>query len=411
SGSTGIWIQVLPDGAFTQAGPTEPVVPAFLGGADPGTTTFGAVNPVYEEVPTLSPSAAPSFPEAPAETHTIAEIQAVPADAGSGSNDCYPSPLVGVTVATTGIITSLWDNGLTIQQGGFGVWCFTSADPLSIASVELGDQVRIAGVVAEYFGLTQITVATINVLSKGNFVNPTPVTTGQLGDSCNAVGERFEGVLVALGNVTLLSEPNNFDEITISDGTGETQLDDQLLDTDGVLEDLFGTPLTGVTSVSLTGVVQYAFGSFELNVRNESDVIALTSVADIQAIGDVGASPDCYPSALVGNVVVVIGVITAVWDDGFTMQTDDAGLFCFTDDEHYSLDFVQEGDLARVRGEVLEFFGLTELTNVDEVVVFSSDNDLTPIDLMTGDIGTSCNLGGETYEGRLVRFQNVQIIS
>jgi hypothetical protein len=75
-----------------------------------------------------------------------------------------------------------------------------------------------------------------------------------------------------------MSEPNSFGEILINDGSGPTQLEDTLLDTDGHLRTLVGGPLTGRVLSSLTGVVYFstsgtAGGSFEIFPRTADDVV------------------------------------------------------------------------------------------------------------------------------------------
>ena len=70
-------------------------------------------------------------------------------------------------------------------------------------------------------------------------------TTGGIGEACNAGGEAHEGILVTVSVVTIETEPNNYGEITINDGSGATQLEDSILDTDTHLSDALGSPLIG----------------------------------------------------------------------------------------------------------------------------------------------------------------------
>ena len=83
-------------------------------------------------------------------------------------------------------------------------------------------------------------------------------------------------MLVRFTNVQIMSEPNGAGEILINDGSGPTQLEDTLLDTDGHLQALVGGPLTGRVLSSLTGVVYFsgtAGGSFEIFPRTADDVV------------------------------------------------------------------------------------------------------------------------------------------
>ena len=104
-------------------------------------------------------------------------------------------------------------------------------------------------------------------------VVPLEVTTGDVGTGCTAAGEAYEGLLVVVRGVTLLSEPNNYGEVEMDDGSGATQLEDGMLDTDTHLESVLGVAsLTGQTVESITGVVRFAFGSFEIHPRSEADI-------------------------------------------------------------------------------------------------------------------------------------------
>jgi hypothetical protein len=83
-------------------------------------------------------------------------------------------------------------------------------------------------------------------------------------------------MLVRFTNVQIMSEPNGAGEILINDGSGPSQLEDTLLDTDGHLLTLVGGPLTGRVLSSLTGVVYFsgtAGGSFEIFPRTADDVV------------------------------------------------------------------------------------------------------------------------------------------
>ena len=103
-------------------------------------------------------------------------------------------------------------------------------------------------------------------------LTPLPVKTGDLGTVCNAGGEQYEGVLVVLTNVELKGEPDEHGQIVIDDGSGETQLEDEIFDTDGYLKSQLGGQLRGKRLARLTGVVRYAFGSYEVHPRDAFDV-------------------------------------------------------------------------------------------------------------------------------------------
>ena len=67
-------------------------------------------------------------------------------------------------------------------------------------------------------------VTTYEILSRGNSVGAAVVTSGQLGTSCNAGGEAYEGVLVSMENLEVDSG-GSCDAITVhSQGSGSTRL-------------------------------------------------------------------------------------------------------------------------------------------------------------------------------------------
>ena len=50
---------------------------------------------------------------------------------------------------------------------------------------------------------------------------------------------------MTVAGVTITSEPNSYGEIAIDDGSGATQLEDSILNTDAHLTGLIGSTLTG----------------------------------------------------------------------------------------------------------------------------------------------------------------------
>ena len=100
------------------------------------------------------------------------------------------------------------------------------------------------------------------------------VSTGNLGTNCTRSGESYEGLLVTVSEVEVLSEPDKFGQIRIDDGSGVTELEDSMLNTDEHLMTLIGgTTIVGTVLEKVTGVVRYAYGSFEVHPRFEADVV------------------------------------------------------------------------------------------------------------------------------------------
>ena len=117
------------------------------------------------------------------------------------------------------------------------------------------------------------------------------------------------------------------------------------------------------------------------------------TIAEVQ--GELFASP------LIEQVVTVQGVITAASDYSYFIQDGSGpwnGVYVY---DNTNLPAV--GDNVILQGEVIEYYDLTEITNITYFETVSSGNDLpAAVELTTGFIGTS----GEPYEGCLVKIAN-----
>lgn len=200
------------------------------------------------------------------------------------------SPFVGQSVATTGIVTGVASNGFYLQDPdgdnndatSDGIFVFTDSTP----TVSIGDEVQVSGDIEEFrpsnrsndLTLTQITNLTnIRVLSSNNPL-PTAVVIGEDrtlpteiidDDDLTDFYESLEGMRVQINNAVAVSATNSFgeiwavpgDDIAISDGDfnpKRIQIDDTLLN---------GTsPIVNVGDElgTVTGVLSYSFGNFEL---------------------------------------------------------------------------------------------------------------------------------------------------
>ena len=111
------------------------------------------------------------------------------------------SPRVGDSVATSGIVTALTNNGFFLQDpagdgdpaSSDGIYVFTSTAP----TVVMGQRISLKGTVAEFNGQTQLTGASnISVLASGEAL-PLPVDV-TLPESVNGELERYEGMVVRI---------------------------------------------------------------------------------------------------------------------------------------------------------------------------------------------------------------------
>ena len=163
--------------------------------------------------------------------------------ADDGTDACAGSPLDGDVVTSHGYISAVTSDGFYMQQdltgtlwGGIFIYIPSSGDGVgrdALATLSIGDYVEVTAEVEEYYGLTELLAPTVlTVLSGGHTLVPLAVSTGTLGTSCTRTGEQYEGLLVVVTEAQLMSEPNNYGEIEMDDGSGPTQLEDGILNTD-----------------------------------------------------------------------------------------------------------------------------------------------------------------------------------
>jgi predicted extracellular nuclease len=163
---------------------------------------------------------------------SIAEIQ------GSGLS----SPLAGQTVSFSGVVTGDFQNNdadNTNNLGGFyvqdeapdadpatsdGIFVFDGDSP--VRNVSIGDRVSVQGTVNEYFGETQITKPTVNIVGSGS-IQATDVRLPAERTATNSDGdliadlERYEGMLLRFPQTLSVSNLRNlerFGTVGLSEG-------------------------------------------------------------------------------------------------------------------------------------------------------------------------------------------------
>ncbi|KQR11197.1 ExeM/NucH family extracellular endonuclease [Cellulomonas sp. Leaf334] len=189
------------------------------------TLTNTANNAADFTAATPTPGVAGSGPVDPTPVAaTIAEVQ------GTGAT----SPLAGQTVTTDGVVTAAYPtggfSGYVIQTAGTGgatdatpgasdaVFVFSSA---TAGSVAIGDHVQVTGVVSEFNGLTEITVADAAGLVDLPAADPvTPVSAAW--PSTDAAREALESMLFQpTGDLTITNtfSTNQYGEVGLAAGT------------------------------------------------------------------------------------------------------------------------------------------------------------------------------------------------
>ena len=175
-----------------------------------------------------------------------------------------PSPLEGVEVITSGIVTGIYEYGYFLQDG-YGAWNGIFVYEYS-SEVNPGDEIDITAAVAEYFDKTELTdILEYTVLSNGN-PSPEAVSLSTL----NVNQEDYEGVLVQVENAECTNYDAGYGEWLVDDGLGEIMINDLM----------FAFVPTIGEFYDIKGVVDYAYGSFRIEPRYSSDISTGSSVQE-----------------------------------------------------------------------------------------------------------------------------------
>ncbi|MFC1683223.1 T9SS type A sorting domain-containing protein [Candidatus Zixiibacteriota bacterium] len=219
----------------------------------PNTATGYVDDAVFEE------SVAP-----PPDTVSIYDIQYTTVAAGN----CYDSPLVGTSVVTQGVVSAVY-----AYYGSF--WIQEAAAPWSGVYVygndvtpAVGDLVQVEGDVIEYYGLTEISNATVTILGSPGAPTPLLITTADLAEPCNLTSESYEGMLVKLENVKCAVLASNWAWWVYSEcGSPDTvQIDDDLI------YQMYEPDYVGQNYDYIIGIAHYAYDEFQINPRDLTDI-------------------------------------------------------------------------------------------------------------------------------------------
>lgn len=244
---------------------------------------------------------------------TIVDVQFVP-----NTFNSFASGYVGMDVTVEGVVTASAEatnlGFVFIQQENELAWAgIMVTDNPSLASLTVGQKVRVTGTVVENFNFTRIqNVSSVQVLGTGT-INPLDINPSNFTTWDPTVGEPYEGMLLNLKNPTSgqplyvvdanPDAPSNFaewrvgsDVFTPSDGcrilTGRVTNttysslnvsyvnDPMWATTDGVMNVPAIQIFAGDVVSMMRGVLAYTFGNFKLLPRNDADVTMVTAVSD-----------------------------------------------------------------------------------------------------------------------------------
>ena len=127
-------------------------------------------------------------------------------------------------------------------------------------------------------------------------------------------------------------------------------------------------------------------------------------IHDIQFTENMG--DDCYASPYVDQSVSIIGIVTAVKPGSYpNFYIQDSNSESWNGVYVYDTTVMPIiGDEIQLTGSVTEYYGVTEITDIVAFNVVSTENEVSPTVVQTGDIGLTCSNTGEAYEGVLVEL-------
>jgi hypothetical protein len=184
----------------------------------------------------------------PVTPYTIYEIQ---------YSTTGPSPHEGELVETSGVVTAIFENYFFIQDG-VGAWNGIVIYP--IQEVEVGDEIIISGTVLEYNDKTEITdIISMTISGTTNLPEPVLISAAELSST-----EDYESVLTKIQNVTVTNEDLGYGNWEVEDQSGACII--------GGLGDYTYVPVLDDFIYSITGVVDYTYGDFKLEPRDDDDI-------------------------------------------------------------------------------------------------------------------------------------------
>jgi len=178
------------------------------------------------------------------------------------------SPLLNQTVSIAGVVTASFGTDYYLQSGS-GAWKGVVVyDPGR--NPQIGDSVIVTGKVKEYYEKTEVAdITAFYHISSGNLL-PAPVivpTSDVATGSPNA--EQYEGVFVKVVNAICTSVDEGYGMWKVNDGTGACFIHNT---------SIYAFTPTLTVPYNITGVLNYDFSNFKIDIRIEDDVTSGTDM-------------------------------------------------------------------------------------------------------------------------------------
>ena len=338
---------------------------------------------------------------------------------GSHNSSCQPKPVSlkelrqndtngvsiynGETVWSSGVVntaTSYSSSAVNIyfQSGGYGIGTYITG--LNYTP-RVGDSITIYGTIGRFQGLTQFSSAdSFEVVDSGIAVVPEVVDT--LTEAKEGVLIKLEG-LMPIDNKTWPSSGSNAD-FFVTDGVNTFNMRiDRDTDIDG--RDTFnvGFDLVGILGQYDNDDNVYDKG-YQIIPRNWLDAYLDEYDRTIEQLRI--EDPNTHEPYLKGRIVRTRGIINNdvnLNSRGLTisMESNGWGMTLYGFSPVSSASGLKVGDSVEVVGEMDEFNGLAEVSDIDTIIVHSTGNMLMP------EIVTELN---EVTESRLVQIRSLNLL-
>ncbi|MCK9556789.1 MAG: cohesin domain-containing protein [Candidatus Cloacimonetes bacterium] len=188
------------------------------------------------------------------------------------------SPYKDQTVTVGAVVSALIPNtGLYLSDPEGGPWSGLYVyGRNAAAALAIGDFVNITGEIMEYSGLTEMSLPdTWEIISSSN---PIPeaidLSTAEVPYN-NNISEQWEGVLVSIYDLTVVSTPDTYGQWRVSSGSAQSMIDDVMYRPTSIN--------VGDTWYRISGIVdQHTSAGYKINPRSAQDMVKEDNIDNSQ---------------------------------------------------------------------------------------------------------------------------------